>query len=104
MNDKPIEVVAWDAAEHTDLPGFAHGLTRYGSHWMDIGISVIPVDVDPLDALDQVFARLREAIAEQVPDPQYFNVDVRVVSRRALRRKKTSPRAGDKSRQRRKEA
>ena len=55
MADKPVEVLSWDPADHTDLPGFAHGLTRYGSHWIDIGISVVPVDVDPLEALDKVF-------------------------------------------------
>ena len=43
MADKAVEVVSWDPADHVDLPGFAHGLTRYGGHWMDVGISVIPV-------------------------------------------------------------
>ncbi len=86
MSDKAVEVVSWDAADHTDLPGFAHGLTRYGSHWMDIGISVVPVDVDPLTALDKAFERLRETIEQQVPDPQYFTVEVRVVSKRPLHR------------------
>ena len=84
MTDNAIEVISWDPADHTDLPGFAHGLTRYGSHWMDIGISTVPVDVDPLEALDKVFARLREMIERHVPDPQYFTVDLRVVSKRAL--------------------
>ncbi len=55
--EKAVEVVSWDPADHTDLPGFAHGLTRFGAHWMDVGISVIPVDVDPLQALDKVFER-----------------------------------------------
>ncbi len=84
MTDKAIEVLAWDPADHTDLPGFAHGLTRYGSHWMDVGISVIPVDVDPLEALDKVFARLREMIDQQVPDLQFFSVEMRVASKTAL--------------------
>ncbi len=84
MRGRAIEVLAWDPADHTDLPGFAHGLTRYGNHWMDIGISDIPVDVDPLDALDKVFASLREAIEQHVPDPEYFSVEVRVVSKSAL--------------------
>lgn len=88
MTDKHIEVLTWDAADHTDLPGFAHGLTRYGSHWMDIGISVIPVDVDPLEAMDKVFGRLREAVEQQVPDPQYFTVELRVTSKRPLRRRR----------------
>lgn len=47
MAGKAVEVVGWDPADHTDLPGFAYGLTRYGAHWMDVGISVIPGDVDP---------------------------------------------------------
>ncbi len=86
MSDKAVEVISWDPADHTDLPGFAHGLTRYGSNWMDIGISAIPVDVDPLDALDKIFARLRETVDQHVPDPQYFTVELRVVSKRPLRR------------------
>jgi hypothetical protein len=85
MVDKAVEVVSWDPADHTDLPGFAHGLTRYGSHWMDIGISVVPVDVDPSEALDKVFARLRETVDQHVPEPQYFTVELRVVSKTALR-------------------
>lgn len=89
MTEKAVEVRTWEPAEHTDLPGFAHGLTRYGSNWMDIAISVIPVDVDPLDALDKVFARLREEVDHQVPDPEYFTVELRVVSQRALRRLRT---------------
>jgi len=86
MADKPVEVLTWDPADHTDLPGFAHGLTRYGSHWMDIGISVVPVDIDPLEALDKVLARLRETVGQHVPDPQYFTVELRVASKTALRR------------------
>lgn len=100
MADKAIEVISWDAADHTDLPGFAHGLTRYGSHWMDVGISVIPVDVDPLEALDTVFARLREMIERQVPDPQYFTVEVRVASKTALQRP-DQPHAAQRPAQRR---
>lgn len=96
MTDKAIEVLAWDPRDHTDLPGFAHGLTRYGSHWMDVGISVIPVDVDPLEALDKVFARLREMIDQQVPDPQYFSVEVRVASKSVLQHP-DEPRAAEKS-------
>lgn len=86
MSDKTIEVLAWDPADHTELPGFAHGLTRYGSHWMDIGVSVIPVDVDPIDALDKLFAHLRETIEQHVPEPEYFSVEVRVVSKSPLQR------------------
>jgi len=86
MADKAVEVLTWDPADHTDLPGFAHGLTRYGSHWMDIGISVVPVDIDPLEALDKVLARLRETVEQHVPVPQYFTVELRVASKTALRR------------------
>ena len=60
MSDAALEVISWDPDDHTDLPGFAHGLTRYGGHWFDVGISVVPRDVDPLEALDTVFAKLRE--------------------------------------------
>ena len=83
---KAVEVDTWDPADHTDLPGFAHGLTRYGSHWMDVALSVIPVDVDPLDALDKVFALLREIVARDTPDLEYFTVDVRVASKTPPRR------------------
>lgn len=83
---RAVEVISWDPADHTDLPGFAHGLTRYGGHWMDVGISVIPVDVDPLEALDKVFDRLREIVARGAPDVEYFTVDVRVASHAAPRR------------------
>ena len=93
MADKAVEVVSWDPADHVDLPGFAHGLTRYGGHWMDVGISVIPVDVDPLEALDAVFLRLREKVAQETPDVEYFTVDVRVTSHTALRRPDVGPRA-----------
>ena len=84
MSDKTVEVVAWDAESHTDLPGFAHGLTRYGSHWIDIAISAVPVDVDPLDALDGVFARLREIVADEVAEVEYFTVDLRVASSKVI--------------------
>ena len=49
MAGKAVEVVTWDPADHTDVPDIAHGLTRSAAHWMDVGISVIPVDVDPLE-------------------------------------------------------
>ena len=83
---KAVEVVSWNPVDHTDLPGFAHGLTRYGSHWMDVGISVIPVDVDPIEALEAVFVRLREIVAREAQDVEYFTVDLRVASRTAPRR------------------
>jgi hypothetical protein len=100
MTDKAVEVLSWDPADHTDLPGFAHGLTRYGSHWMDIGVSAIPVDSDPLEALDKVFARLRETIQQHVPDLQYFTVDLRVVSRSALEHPDHSHTGGKRAQER----
>ena len=59
------QVVSWDPEEHTDLPGFAHALTRYAGHWFDVGISVVPRDVDPMEALDKAFAKLREICGER---------------------------------------
>lgn len=60
LSSRALEVVSWNPEDHTDIPGFAHGLTRYGGHWFDVGISVVPVDVDPLEALESVFRRLRD--------------------------------------------
>lgn len=93
MADKAVEVVTWDPEDHIDLPGFAHGLTRYGGHWMDVGVSVIPVNVDPLEALSAVFLRLREIVAKEAPDVEYFTVDLRVASRTAPRRPDARPHA-----------
>ena len=59
-HDKTLEVVLWDSKDHPDSPGFAHGLSRYGGHWFDISISVVPGEHDALEALDKVFAKLRE--------------------------------------------
>jgi hypothetical protein len=80
MSDKTLEVVTWDPEDHIDLPGFAHGLTRYGGHWFDVGISVVPRDVDPIEALDKAFAKLREIVLSEKPDINYFTVDLRVSS------------------------
>lgn len=80
MSDAALEVISWDPEDHTDLPGFAHGLTRYGGHWFDVGVSVVPRDVDPLEALDKVFARLREIFLAERPEVEYFTVDLRVAS------------------------
>lgn len=80
MVDRTFEVVPWDPEDHTDLPGFAHGLTRYGGHWFDVGISVVPVDVDPLEAFDKVFAKLRQILVSEHPEIRYFTVDLRVSS------------------------
>ncbi len=82
MTDKAVEVVSWDPEEHSELPGFAHGITRYGGHWFDIGVSIVPGgETDALEALDKVFARLREIIVAEAPSIQYFSVDVRVASK-----------------------
>ena len=56
-HDKTLEVVSWDPKDHPDLPGFAHGLSRYGGHWFDISISVVPGEHDALEALDKAFER-----------------------------------------------
>ena len=45
-HDETLEVISWDPEDHLDLPGFAHGLSRYGGHWFDIGISVMPGEQD----------------------------------------------------------
>ena len=80
MSDAALEVISWDPDDHTDLPGFAHGLTRYGGHWFDVGISVVPRDVDPLEALDTVLAKLREIFLAEKPSVEYVTVDLRVAS------------------------
>jgi hypothetical protein len=71
-HDKTLEVVSWDPKDHPDLPGFAHGLSRYGGHWFDISISVVPGEHDALEALDKVF--------DEKPGVEYFTVDLRVAS------------------------
>lgn len=80
MIDKELEVISWDPVDNSDVPGLAHGMTRYGGHWFDVSISVVPDQVDPLEALDAVFAKLRKIILDEKPDVQYFNVDLRVAS------------------------
>jgi len=80
VSDAALEVISWDPQDHTDLPGFAHGLTRYGGHWFDASISVVPVDADPLDALDKAFAKLRETLVNERPRVRYFTIDLRVES------------------------
>ena len=79
-HDKTLEVVSWDPKDHRDLPGFAHGLSRYGGHWFDISISVVPGEHDALEALDKVFAKLRETLVSEEPGVEYFTVDLRVAS------------------------
>jgi hypothetical protein len=41
---------------------------------------VVPTGVDPLDALDRAFSRLREIVAEEKPAIRYFSLDLRVTS------------------------
>jgi hypothetical protein len=65
-HDETLEVISWDPEDHVDLPGFAHGLSRYGGHWFDISISVVPGEQDPLEALDKVFAKLRETLVSEI--------------------------------------
>lgn len=80
MSDKALEVITWDPEEHADLPGFAHGLTRYGGHWFDVDISVVPRDIDPMEALDLTFAKLKEIVANEKPTITHFHVGLRVAS------------------------
>jgi hypothetical protein len=80
MTDDVVEVISWDPQDHADLPGFAHGISRYGGHWFDIGLSVVPEGIDPVEALDKVFAELRQILISEKPDVQYFSVDLRVAS------------------------
>ncbi|MEO3758809.1 hypothetical protein ABGB19_11060 [Mycobacterium sp. B14F4] len=80
MSDKALEVITWDPEEHVDLPGFAHGLTRYGGHWFDVDISMVPRDIDPMDALDKTFAKLKEIVANEKPTITHFTVGLRVAS------------------------
>ncbi|ORB52240.1 hypothetical protein BST42_14785 [Mycolicibacterium rhodesiae] len=75
-----MRVDSWDPEEHTELPGFAHGVTRYGGHWFDIGVSIVPGDTDAVEALDKVFAKLKEMVIAEAPRIQYFSVDIRVAS------------------------
>ena len=79
-HDETLEVISWDPEDHLDLPGFAHGLSRCGGHWFDISISVVPGEQDPLEALDKVFAKLRETLVSEKPGVEYFTVDLRVAS------------------------
>jgi len=80
MSDDVLEVISWDPDDHPDVPGLAHGITRYGGHSFDVALSVVPGDVDALEALDQVFAKLREVYVTEKPDVQHFSVDLRVTS------------------------
>ncbi len=81
MSDEAVEVISWNPPEdHTDLPGFAHGLSRYGGHWFDVGVHIVPGETDALEALNKAFATLREIVVSEAPDVQYFSLDLRVAS------------------------
>ena len=80
LSNTALEAVSWDPKDHTDLPGFAHGLTRYGGHWFDVSISVLTADVDPMEALEKAFAKLRETLISEKPDIAYFTIELKVVS------------------------
>jgi hypothetical protein len=80
MNDDVLEVISWNPDDIPDVPGLAHGITRYGGHWFDVGVSVVPNGVNALEALEKVFAKLRQILVSEEPDVQYFSVDLRVAS------------------------
>jgi hypothetical protein len=80
MSDDVLEVISWDPEDHPDVPGLAHGITRYGGHSFDVALSVVPGDVDALEALDKAFAKLREILVSEKPDVEHFSVDLRVAS------------------------
>jgi hypothetical protein len=80
MSDKVLEVISWDPEDNPDVPGLAHGMTRYGDHSIDVSVSVVPREVDALEALEQVFAKLRKILLSEQPDIDYFSVDLKVAS------------------------
>ena len=80
MTDNVLEVISWDPEDNPDVPGLAHGITRYGGHWFDVGLSVVPGEVDALEALEKVFAKLRQILVREKPEVEYFSVDLRVAS------------------------
>jgi hypothetical protein len=53
MTDNVLEVISWDPEDNPYVPGLAHGITRYGGHWFDVGLSVVPGEVDALEALER---------------------------------------------------
>ena len=80
MSDDVLEVISWDPEDNPDVPGLAHGITRYGGHWFDVCVSVVPGEVDALEALETVFAKLRQILVREKPEVEYFSVDLRVAS------------------------
>jgi hypothetical protein len=80
MSDKVLEVISWNPDDNPDVPGLAHGTTRYGGHSFDISVSVVPREVDALEALEHVFAKLRQILLSEKPDVEYFSVDLKVAS------------------------
>ena len=81
MSDKVLEVISWDTDDNPDVPGLAHGITRYGGHSLDVSVSVVPREIDALEALEQVFAKLRQILLSEKPDIEYFSVDLKVTFR-----------------------
>lgn len=77
MTDDVLEVLTWSPEDHPELPGLAHGLTRYGPHSFDVFLSVVP-EGDAMAALDSLFATLRDIVAKTDPQVRYFTVDLRV--------------------------
>ena len=80
MSDKVLEVISWDPEDNPDVPGLEHGITRYSGHSFDVSVSVVPREVDALEALEQVFAKLRTILLSENPDVDYFSVDLKVAS------------------------
>ncbi len=62
------------------LTGLRARANPYAGHWFDVGISIVPRDVDPMEALDKAFAKLREIVVSEQPDISYFTIDLRVAS------------------------
>jgi hypothetical protein len=86
MSEKVLEVISWDPEDNPDVPGLAHGITRYGGHSFEVSMSVVPGEVDALEALDQVFAKLRKIVLSESPDVDYFSVELKVASATAIPR------------------
>ena len=80
MSDKVLEVISWNPDDNPDVPGLAHGMTRYGAHSLDVSVSMVPGEVDALEALEQVFAKLRKIMLSENPDVDYFSVELKVAS------------------------
>ena len=49
-------------------------------------VCLSPGEVDALEALEKVFAKLRQILVSEKPDVEYFSVDLRVASATAIPR------------------